>query len=106
MSLKNPIDLMQDRRQWLKTSATMLGVALVPASAVTAGEAQQFAKSIAPPPHPHGETVEKTEDFAGAFERCEASGKPGLIEIRIDPEALTPKMSLTQIRQQAIAQGK
>jgi len=54
----------------------------------------------------HGETVEKTEDFAGAFERCEASGKPGLIEIRIDPEALTPKMSLTQIRQQAIAQGK
>ncbi|MGO8189761.1 acetolactate synthase, partial [Rhizobium leguminosarum] len=32
--------------------------------------------------------------------------KPGLIEIRIDPEALTPKMSLTQIREQAIAQGK
>jgi acetolactate synthase-1/2/3 large subunit len=54
----------------------------------------------------HGETVEKTEDFAGAFKRCEASGKPGLIEIRIDPEALTPKMSLTQIRDQAIAQGK
>ncbi|MBY5908120.1 thiamine pyrophosphate-dependent enzyme, partial [Rhizobium leguminosarum] len=54
----------------------------------------------------HGETVEKTEDFAGAFERCETSGKPGLIEIRIDPEALTPKMSLTQIRDQAIAQGK
>jgi len=50
--------------------------------------------------------VEKTEDFAGAFERCEASGKPGLIEIRIDPEALTPKMTLTQIREQAIAQGK
>jgi acetolactate synthase-1/2/3 large subunit len=54
----------------------------------------------------HGETVEKTEDFAGAFQRCETSGKPGLIEIRIDPEALTPKMSLTQIRDQAIAQGK
>ncbi|WFU05534.1 thiamine pyrophosphate-binding protein (plasmid) [Rhizobium sp. CB3171] len=54
----------------------------------------------------HGETVEVTEDFAGAFERCEASGKPSLIEIRIDPEALTPKMSLTQIRDQAIAQGK
>ncbi|MGO8104237.1 thiamine pyrophosphate-binding protein [Rhizobium leguminosarum] len=54
----------------------------------------------------HGETVEKTGDFAGAFECCETSGKPGLIEIRIDPEALTPKMSLTQIRDQAIAQGK
>ncbi|WP_313193350.1 thiamine pyrophosphate-binding protein [Shinella zoogloeoides] len=54
----------------------------------------------------HGETVEKTEDFAGAFRRSEASGKPALIEIRIDPEALTPKMSLTQIREQAIASGK
>lgn len=54
----------------------------------------------------HGETVEATADFAPAFERCEGSGKPALIEIRIDPEALTPKMSLTQIRKQAIAQGK
>jgi acetolactate synthase-1/2/3 large subunit len=54
----------------------------------------------------HGETVEATSDFAGAFERSGASGKPALIEIRIDPEALTPKMSLTQIREQAIAQGK
>src|ERR1700756_1142877 len=59
MSLKNPIDLLQDRRQWLKTSAPMLGVALVPATAVTA-EAQQFAKSIAPPSHPH-------EDKAARF---------------------------------------
>src|SRR5262245_21207847 len=55
MSLKNPIDLLQDRRQWLKTSTTMIGAALVPASAVTEGDAQQFVKSIAPPPHPHGE---------------------------------------------------
>jgi len=54
----------------------------------------------------HGETVEVTSNFASAFERCEASGKPALIEVRIDPEALTPKMSLTQIREQAIAQGK
>jgi len=59
MSLKNPIDLLQDRRQWLKTSATMLGGALVPTSTVTAGEVQQFAKSIAPP-HPH-------EDKAARF---------------------------------------
>ena len=50
----------------------------------------------------HGETVEKTEDFADAFRRSEASGKPALIEIRIDPEALTPKMSLSQIREQAL----
>ncbi|AYG64480.1 thiamine pyrophosphate-binding protein [Rhizobium jaguaris] len=54
----------------------------------------------------HAETVEATEEFAAAFERSDASGKPALIEIRIDPEALTPKMSLSQIRDQARAQGK
>ncbi|MCR6497539.1 thiamine pyrophosphate-binding protein [Shinella sp. CPCC 101442] len=54
----------------------------------------------------HGETVVETDEFADAFRRSEASGKPALIEIRIDPEALTPKMSLTQIREQALAAGK
>lgn len=49
----------------------------------------------------HGEIVEKTADFAPAFARAQESGRPALIEIRIDPEALTPKMSLSQIRQQA-----
>ena len=53
--------------------------------------------------HLHGEVVEKTEDFAAAFERCEKSGKPALIEIRIDPEALSPKMSLSQMREQGFA---
>ncbi|PWE53269.1 thiamine pyrophosphate-binding protein [Metarhizobium album] len=52
----------------------------------------------------HGETVETTAQFADAFRRSEASGKPALIEIRIDPEALTVKMSLTQIREQALRQ--
>ncbi|MFB2551303.1 thiamine pyrophosphate-binding protein [Ensifer soli] len=51
----------------------------------------------------HGETVEKTEEFAGAFHRAAGSGRPALIEIRIDPEAVTPKMSLSQIRAQALA---
>jgi len=50
----------------------------------------------------HGEVVTQTADFAAAFTRAEASGKPALIEIRIDPEALTPKMSLSQIRAAAI----
>lgn len=54
----------------------------------------------------HGEIVERTEEFAEAFRRSETSGKPALIEIRIDPEALTPKMSLTQIREQALAAGR
>jgi acetolactate synthase-1/2/3 large subunit len=47
----------------------------------------------------HGETVEKTEDFAAAFERARASGKPAIIEIRLDPEAITPTRTLTQIRE-------
>jgi len=51
----------------------------------------------------HGETVEATVEFADAFERCLASGKPALIEVRVDPEALTPRMSLSQIREKALA---
>jgi acetolactate synthase-1/2/3 large subunit len=47
----------------------------------------------------HGETVEKTADFAPAFERALASGKPAIIEIRLDPEAITPTRTLTDIRE-------
>lgn len=46
----------------------------------------------------HGETVEKTTDFAPAFERALASGKPAIVEIKLDPEAITPTRTLTQIR--------
>ncbi len=46
----------------------------------------------------HGETVERTADFAGAFERAVASGKPAVIELKIDPEALSPRATLTQVR--------
>ena len=47
----------------------------------------------------HGETVEKTEDFAPAFERARKTGKPAIIEIRLDPEAITPTRTLTDIRE-------
>ncbi|MDO3442453.1 thiamine pyrophosphate-binding protein [Agrobacterium sp. V1] len=46
----------------------------------------------------HGETVERTQDFAAAFERARASGKPAIIEVTLDPEAITPTRTLTQIR--------
>lgn len=46
----------------------------------------------------HGETVEATEDFAQAFERARASGKPAIIEVKLDPEAITPTRTLSQIR--------
>jgi len=38
----------------------------------------------------HGETVEETRQFAPAFERAAAAGKPSLIEVRIDPQRLRP----------------
>ena len=46
----------------------------------------------------HGETVERTEDFAPAFQRARASGLPAILHIKLDPEALTPSRTLSEIR--------
>lgn len=43
----------------------------------------------------HGELVERTEDFAAAFERAQASGKAALIELRTDPQQITPVARLS-----------
>ena len=45
-----------------------------------------------------GERVERTEDFAAAFERAVASGKPALIDLAFDKEAITPTATLSGIR--------
>jgi acetolactate synthase-1/2/3 large subunit len=50
----------------------------------------------------HGEVVEATDQFAPAFERARASGKPALIELRIDPDAITTSTTLSAIRKQAL----
>jgi acetolactate synthase-1/2/3 large subunit len=54
----------------------------------------------------HGELVEETSQFAAAFERAinatEAAGKPALIELRIDPQAITPNATLDGLREQAL----
>ncbi|MBB3285840.1 MULTISPECIES: thiamine pyrophosphate-binding protein [unclassified Rhizobium] len=47
----------------------------------------------------HGETVKATAEFGPAFERARASGKPAIIEIALDPEAITPSRTLTEIAQ-------
>ena len=47
----------------------------------------------------HGEKVTRTADFKPAFERALASRKPAIIELEIDPEALTPRQTLSQIRE-------
>jgi len=46
----------------------------------------------------HSETVADTESFAPAFGRARASGKPAIIELMLDPEAVTPTRTLTEVR--------
>jgi acetolactate synthase-1/2/3 large subunit len=53
-----------------------------------------------------GELVERTDGFAGALARARAAGRPALIELRCDPEALTPRATLSAIREQALAAQK
>jgi|SRR5579883_3164792 len=49
-----------------------------------------------------GERVERTEEFAPAFARAQAVGGPAVLELRLDPEALTPRQSLSEIRAAAL----
>jgi acetolactate synthase-1/2/3 large subunit len=50
-----------------------------------------------------GLSVERTEDFPAAFREAEKSGKPAIIHLKIDPEAITPTMTIAQIRAKALA---
>jgi acetolactate synthase-1/2/3 large subunit len=50
----------------------------------------------------HGETVRKTDEFPGALKRARASGNPSIIHVFIDPEAITPTRSLSDIRNAAL----
>jgi acetolactate synthase I/II/III large subunit len=49
----------------------------------------------------YAELVERTEEFADAFERALAAGRPALLELRVDPEAISPRATITQIREEA-----
>ena len=49
----------------------------------------------------YGETVERTEDVEGAFERAVESGGPALLELRVDPEAISPRATISDLRAQA-----
>lgn len=46
----------------------------------------------------HGVRVERTEDFEAAFEGALASGKPALIELPVDPERISPRVKLSELR--------
>jgi acetolactate synthase-1/2/3 large subunit len=51
----------------------------------------------------HGELVETTADFAPAFTRARAFDGPAVIELRMDPEAITPRATLSGLRSAAMA---
>jgi acetolactate synthase I/II/III large subunit len=46
----------------------------------------------------HGERVERTGEFEGAFERALASGKPSVLELPVDPERISPRVRLSELR--------
>jgi acetolactate synthase-1/2/3 large subunit len=46
-----------------------------------------------------GERVERTDEFAGAFERALRSGTPAVLHLLVDPEAITPRQTIAQIRE-------
>jgi acetolactate synthase I/II/III large subunit len=49
----------------------------------------------------YGEVVMRSEDFADAFERALGQDRPALLELRVDPEGITPRQTLSQIRAEA-----
>jgi acetolactate synthase I/II/III large subunit len=42
--------------------------------------------------------VERSEDFPAALDEALEAGGPALIELRVDPEAITPRQTLAEIR--------
>lgn len=52
----------------------------------------------------YGETVERTPEFPAAFERALAAGRPALLDLRVDPDVITPRETLSAIR--AAARGQ
>jgi len=51
----------------------------------------------------YGAVVEKTADFPAVFAAARASGKPSIVHLKIDPEAITPSTTLAAIREKSLA---
>jgi acetolactate synthase-1/2/3 large subunit len=54
----------------------------------------------------HGEIVASTAEFEPAFERALGAQSAALLELRIDPEAITPRTTLSAIRAEAVRSKK
>jgi acetolactate synthase-1/2/3 large subunit len=46
----------------------------------------------------HAAVVERTGEFAPAFEAAFSAGRPAVLELRTDPERITPRTTLTALR--------
>jgi len=53
-----------------------------------------------------GIAVERTADFPDAFKAAQASGKPAIIRLAIDPDAITPLTTLAKIRAKSLAERR
>nr|WP_314072301.1 thiamine pyrophosphate-dependent enzyme [uncultured Roseococcus sp.] len=54
----------------------------------------------------HGELVETTEELVPAYKRAVASGKPAIIEIRTNPEQVTNRATISDLRAQGAGAKK
>jgi acetolactate synthase-1/2/3 large subunit len=46
----------------------------------------------------YGASVERTEDFEEAFDQALESGRPALLDLCVDPEAISPRHTLSELR--------
>jgi acetolactate synthase-1/2/3 large subunit len=53
----------------------------------------------------YGERVERTEDVPAALDRALGAGTAAVLHVPVDPEALTPRQTLAEIRAEACASG-
>ena len=49
----------------------------------------------------YGELVVRSKDFPDALQRALGQDRPALLELRVDPEAITPRQTLSEIRSAA-----
>jgi acetolactate synthase I/II/III large subunit len=49
----------------------------------------------------YGELVDSSAGFPAAFDRARADGRPALLDLRVDPDAISPTTTLTALRRRA-----
>ncbi|WP_417581037.1 thiamine pyrophosphate-binding protein [Pelagibacterium sp.] len=54
----------------------------------------------------HGETVNTTAEFAPAMERALAAGTAAVVELKLDPQAITPRTTLDKLRETALEKAR